>query len=165
MSKYITSLTNLSIQERDKLALVWRKLSEEQKILLEEINIQMINLLRSKMDKEYKSEFYYSCRILSIQKYLNIINGFTKKHSMTNEELEKIQDLRIQAIRSTKKKDRSTQLHDIIRIRFYEIKQLRDKKMSWRDISNYLWSYSKTKIHYSYLRTIFKEVEVELNEK
>ena len=164
-TKYITTLTRLSASERDKLALVWRKLSEEQKISIEEITIQIINQNRFEMDKTLKSEFYYSCRLLAIKKYINTLGGFSKKQDMTKEQLENIQDLRIQSIRSKKKKDRSTRLCDIVRIRYEELKNLKGKGLSWRDIANYLAQFTKTQIHYTYLRKIYKEAEYEHNDK
>lgn len=161
--KYITALTHTSEAERDRLALTYRKFSDEQKIEIEEINLQTINSLRSRMDKEYKSEFYYACRIISIKRYLDTMNGFSRKQDMSEEQLQKIQDLRIQFIKSKKKKDRSTQISDIIRIRYDEITQLRSKGLSWRDIANYMQAFTKTKIHFTYLRKIYYETEMQLN--
>lgn len=156
---YITALSAASAEERDELALFWRRLPEEGKVLVETLIAEVINSKRSKLVKEYQAEFYYACRIVAIKQYKQTLGGPRRK-GMSDEEAARLQDLRISALRSKKKKDRSTPLADIIRIRFAEIRQLReDKKLTWRDLAKYLEQYTNTKIHYTYLRGLYSQIK------
>ena len=84
------------------------------------------------------------------------------KKALTDEEAEKITELRIQRIIAEKNKGRASQQKHLIEIRFYEeIKNLKEKGLSWREIAIYIKKFHKKKISHGYLQQCYHQIQRE----
>jgi hypothetical protein len=107
-------------------------------------------------------EFTFAMHALALSKMIWLETAQTRKGvPLSDDEFQKIQEIRVQRIKGKKRKKASPKL-DIIRIRFFhEIQALREKELSWRQISDYLKTHHKIRFAHSFISTSFKKLSKE----
>lgn len=108
------------------------------------------------------SEFTYAMLCLALVKMVWLETAQKRKGSkLSDEEFQKVQEIRIERIRGKKRK-KSSPKKEVIRVRFFDlIRKLRDEGLSWRDISDYIATHHKTRLTHSYIRESFIELSAE----
>ncbi len=88
-----------------------------------------------------------------------------QKHKLETEEILRIEEINLLCVRK-KAQRKEGKVRFAIRTNFFaEIEKLRKKKLSWRQISEYIKKVHKTKIPYQSIQRVFTEIEEELNSK
>jgi hypothetical protein len=107
-------------------------------------------------------EFVYAMHALALVKMVWMETAQQRKGAkLSEEEFAKMQEIRIDRIKSKKKKKGSPK-KEIIRIRFFElIRKLREEGLSWREISDYIATHHKMALTHSYIRESFIELLAE----
>ena len=100
--------------------------------------------------------------LLALASMKSLESAQAAKKALSDEEAEKITELRIKRILAGKNKGRESKTKHLIEIRFYEeIKNLKDKGLTWRDIAEYIKKYHKKKISHGYLQQCFYQIKRE----
>jgi len=109
-------------------------------------------------------EFAYAMHALALVKMVWMETAQKRKGSALSEvEFAKVQDIRIDRIKSKKRKKASPK-KEVIRVRYFDlIKKLREEGLSWREVSDYIATHHKTKLTHSYIRESFIELSAEKN--
>ncbi len=107
---------------------------------------------KNKLKEKLKKEFYKTLDKMHYTEY-ELLHIKTKA---SKEELEKIQQFRAQAVK--KKRGKKPKKWIELELKYkHLIKQLRDKGLSWREISEYLKRYHKKKYSPAYLLKFYKQ--------
>lgn len=117
---------------------------------------------REHRDQGMSPEFTFAMHALALSKMIWLETAQTRKGvALSDDEFQKIQEIRVQRIKGKKRKKASPKM-DIIRIRFYhEIGALREKGLSWRQICDYLKTHHKIHFTHSYLKTCHDKLSTE----
>lgn len=117
---------------------------------------------RQNMGQTMTPEFVYAMHALALVKMVWMETAQQRKGAkLSDEEFAKMQEIRIDRIKSKKRKKASPK-KNLIRVRFFElIRKLREEGLSWREISDYLATHHKTKLTHSYIRESFIELTEE----
>ncbi len=117
---------------------------------------------RQGMGQTMTPEFVYAMHALALVKMVWAETAQRRKGAtLTDAEFEKVQEIRVERIKGKKRKKASPK-KNLIRVRFFQLIQtLREKGLSWREISDYLSTHHKIKLAHSYIREIFKELASE----
>jgi hypothetical protein len=162
------------IKEVDKLSgtteaqratnLRWLALQGEQtKIEAAKLQTDLIRQHRRQgMGQTMTPEFTYAMLSLALVKMVWMETAQKRKGGkLSDEEFKKIQEIRIERIQGKKRKKASPK-KEIIRVRFYQLIQtLREKGLSWREISDFIRTHHKTRLAHSYIRESFIELTAE----
>jgi hypothetical protein len=107
-------------------------------------------------------EFGHAMHALALVKMTWMETAEKRKGGKLSEaEYEKIHAVRVDRIKA-KKHRKGSPKREMIRVRFYhDIKDLRQKGLSWREVADYLSTHHKTKLAYSYLRDTFNALTAE----
>jgi hypothetical protein len=142
----------------------WLALQGEQtKIEAAKIQTDLIRQHRRQgMGQTMTPEFVYAIHALALVKMVWMETAQQRKGAkLSDEEFAKMQEIRIDRIKSKKRKKASPK-KNLIRIRFFElIRKLREEGLSWREVSDYLVTHHKTKLTHSYIRESFIELSAE----
>jgi hypothetical protein len=108
------------------------------------------------------AEFAYAMHALALVKMVWMEAANERKGAdLSDAEFAKVRAIRIDRIKSKKRKKASPK-KELIRIRFFVlIKKLREEGLSWREVANYLALRHKTKLNHSYIRESFIELSAE----
>jgi len=107
---------------------------------------------KEKLKEKIKTEFYKTLDRMHYTEYelLHV------KNRTTTEELKKIQEFRAQAVK--KKRGPKPKKWAELELKYkHLIKQLREKGLSWREISEYLRRYHRKKYSPAYLMKFYKQ--------
>jgi hypothetical protein len=117
---------------------------------------------RQGMGQTMTPEFIYAMLCLALVKMIWFETAQKRKGGkLSEEEFAKVQEIRIERIRG-KKRTKGSPKKNLIRVRFYhEIQTLREKGLSWREISDFLRTHHKVKLAHSYIRESFIELTAE----
>jgi len=148
-----------SIEKRKKLLNYLKymnELREEEfwKLLIDFLfkNKNLTSEEKENLREKLKTEFY---KTLDRMYYTEYELLHVKTHA-TKEELEKIQEFRTQAVK--KKRGPKPKKWAELELKYkYLLKQLREKGLSWREISEYLKRYHKKKYSPAYLMKFYKQ--------
>ncbi len=142
----------------------WLALQGEQtKIEAIKLQTDLIRQFRKEHKNQLMSpEFAYAMSALALVKMVWMETAQQRKGAkLSEEEFAKMQEIRIDRIKSKKKKKGSPK-KEIIRVRFFElIRKLRDEGLSWREISDYIATHHKTSLVHSYIRESYIELSAE----
>ena len=142
----------------------WLSLQGEQtKIEAAKLQTDLIRQQRKQgQGQTMTPEFVYAMHALALVKMVWMETAQQRKGAkLSEEEFAKMQEIRIDRIKSKKKKKGSPK-KEIIRIRFFElIRKLREEGLSWREISDYIATHHKTTLTHSYIRESFIELLAE----
>lgn len=136
---------------------------EQTKIEALKLQTDLIRQHRRKGDgQQVTPELTYSMLCLALVKMIWLETAQSRKGAkLSAAEFERVQGVRIDRILSRKRK-KSSPKKEIIRVRFYQlIKSLREKGLSWREISDFLRIHHKTRLTFSYIRECFLELTEE----
>lgn len=159
--KEVDRLSETSATERASLYRWLAKQGEQTRIEAMKLQTDLIRQHRDRADKEKRPEFHYAMHVLALVKMHWIETAQSQKARLTNTEAAKLTEIRIERVLAQKRK-KSSPKKEAIRIRFFhEVKMLREKGLSWRQVSDYIAKNHKTKIGYSYLRECFVELSAE----
>ena len=138
--------------------LPWLALQGEQtKIEAAKLQTDLIRQHRRQgLGQTMTPEFTYAMLSLALVKMVWMETAQKRKGGkLSDEEFQKIQEIRIERIQGKKRKKASPK-KELIRVRFYQLIQtLREKGLSWREISDFLRTHHKTKLTHSYIRESF----------
>lgn len=144
----------------------WLSLQGEQtKIEAMKLQTDLIRQFRKEHRNQLMTpEFAYSMLCLALGKMIWYESAQKRKGSdLSKEEFQKVQEIRIERIKAKTRK-KSSPKKDIIRVRFFNLIQtLREKGLSWREVSDYLGTHHKVKYAHSYIRESFNELALERN--
>ncbi len=88
-----------------------------------------------------------------------------QKHKLETEEILRIEEINLLCVRK-KAQRKEGKVRFAIRMNFFaEIERLREKKLSWRQISAYIKKVHKTKIPYQSIQRVFEEIQKEIGNK
>ena len=149
---YIENLTGLKARTRLELAGYYAKLSESDKVEAHRRQVEVFRVWRSqnKTERTKDAENNYAALLAA----LRTMRKIEKSPIVNNDEQ---LDVRIQRLKKNKK-PKSTKLKSIIEKRYLtEILRLREKQLSWRQISAYLKKYFQIKVSHAYLSKIVEE--------
>lgn len=87
----------------------------------------------------------------------NFENSMRRKSELSHEEAKKITELRMSRVKKTV--ERSNKKARIIEARFMElIPELRERGLSWRELSSYLQTYHRFTVSHSYLKRTYEKL-------
>ena len=159
---YVYSLTGLSEPNRKRLINYYARLPEQSRIEAHKLQTDLLRQKRDKYDNAKHQEFTYAMFLLALAGMKSLESAQAAKRALSDEEAEKITELRIKRILAGKNKGRESKTKHLIEIRFYEeIKNLKDKGLTWRDIAEYIKKYHKKKISHGYLQQCFYQIKRE----
>ena len=161
--KVIDELSGTSTAQRAKNFRWLAQQGEKTKIEAVKLQTDLIRQYRREHREQLMSpEFAYAMYALALQKMVWLETAQQRKgDKLTEEEHQKVQQIRIDRIKSKKRK-KSSPKKEIIRVRFFElVKKLRAEGLSWRQVSDYIAVHHKTKLTYSYLRDSYIELAEE----
>lgn len=153
---YISAITQTEAVFRNKLTAYYGNLSELERIDIFSRQAALINHNSHMRQPDKKSEFYYGMWIRSINEIFQQNRALSGKTNPLPGELAELHRQRIRTVRC-RKKMKSGRLGDAVRIRFDEIRSLRQEGLSWRDISVYLSEFGSLTINYAYLSTVYRK--------
>lgn len=136
---------------------------EQTKIEALKLQTDLIRQHRRKGEgQQVTPEFTYSMLCLALVNMVWLETAQSRKGSdLSAADFERIQSVRIDRILSRKRK-KSSPKKEIIRVKFYQlIKSLREKGLSWREISDFLRIHHKTRLTFSYIRECYLQLTEE----
>lgn len=157
--QYIDELSGTSASQRTKNNRWLAQQGEQTRIEAIKLQTDLVRQNRKQQQGQtITPEFLYAMHALAIAKMIWAETAQQRKGSkLSDEEFEKMQEFRIDRIKSKKRK-KSSPKKELIRVRYLElIKTLREKDLSWREISAYIATHHKTKLTHSYIRESFIE--------
>lgn len=149
---YIEGLTGLKARTRLELAGYYFKLNESGKVEAHRKQVEVFRAWRNqdKTEKAKDGENNYAALLVAVRSMQN----FEKSPSVPSDEQVKF---RIERLKKDRK-PKPPKLKDLIKKRYLtEIERLREEKMSWRQISAYLYKYLHKQVSHTYLQEIFEE--------
>jgi hypothetical protein len=151
----VDSLSSISAHQRAANLRWYAQQGEQTQIETEHQKTLLIRKHRNQPQAN-TPEFNFAMHALAIQKMVWMESAQTRKgRPLSDEEFEKVQDIRINRIKGKSRQKSSPKL-DIIRKRlFFEIQTLRAKGLSWRQISDYLQTHHKIRLAHSYIQTSY----------
>jgi hypothetical protein len=162
---YLKELTGLGIRQRKELTSYYARLPEKIKIEVHAIQTVFIRKNRPQFSKGKQAEFMFAQFILAIKKIRNLETGQAGKRELTPEEAKKITEIRVERIKSERKK-KASPVRQLIEVRFYEeIKKLRQEGLSWREISKYIATHHKRRISHAYIQQTWESISRHDSEK
>jgi hypothetical protein len=158
--KYIDELSSTTASQRSKNNRWLAQQGEQTRIEAVKLQTDLVRQHRKQQQGQTVTpEYLYAMHALAVAKMIWAETAQQRKGSkLSDEEFEKMQEIRIDRIKSKKRKKASPK-KELIRVRFLElIKKLREKNLSWREISEYIATHHKTKLTHSYIRESFLEL-------
>lgn len=159
---FVDKITRLETEQRDNL---WKWITTQSEPVKIEAFKMMIDLLRQKPPagvQKHKVEYIYSTLTSVLRDMNRIETKDALKRGMKSEEALKLSDIRIERMKANKWKRKKKVKSELIRKRYLvEIKRMREKKLSWRDISKYLRKYHHINISHGYLQRVFEKYSKE----
>ncbi len=107
---------------------------------------------------EAEADHLLSCIVTEIQREEMLLRYIHNKRGITDEEGREIDKLEILRVEKYKNKRGETEKHRKIRLNLPIIKDLRNRKWSWVEISKYLKKTRKLQISYVHLKKIYGEL-------
>lgn len=157
----IDRLTGTTSPERQILMNWFAKQGEQTRLEAFKLQTDLAQQRHSEYRKEYRSEFYYAMLILALNKMKWTKSAQRQKQALTPEQTHHITEIRIARIKA-KRKAKTAPQKELIRTRFYEeIKQLRARELSWREIEDYIAQHHKKKFSHGYLQQCFHQLTIE----
>jgi len=142
-SNKITIITKLTTEQQNQLLRYFVRLAQESKVKVMELNRDMFYPLKQKHSDVSLAVLSYASLVLSIQKFKNLTSEV---------EINAI-NIRTKTLRRQPKKDRLIGYLALI-------KALRnEKKLSFRQIAEYLKKYHKLNIVHSTIHKLWRELE------
>jgi len=155
---YIVEITGISVQEAESLLKYFAKLPVNVQIEAIKLQTDFARQNKKDFDKEHGPEYYYAMLLVALRSMKRIETAQATKDSLSEEEAEKLRKIRIERIRAGRGKKASKKEIFIKEKMFEEIKKMRmEEGLSWREISEYIAKYHKTKISHGYLQQKFSE--------
>ncbi len=161
---YVQNLTHLDTSKHQTLLSYFAKLSGQNRIEAHKLQTDLSRQHRNKYEKTKAPEFYHAMLLLALSKmkWVESSASLQTKKSVHNEELAKIEDVRIKRIKGNKQKKVSKIKRQIELQHFYRIQKFRNKNdanyLSWRQISYYIAKFHNQRISYNYLRKCYNEI-------
>lgn len=157
-SDYIQELTGIGTAEADSLVKYYAKLPENVRIESFKLQTDLSRQNKDKFDKDHASEYYYGMHLLALRAMKRIETAQATKDSLTEEEALKLNKIRIERIKAGRGKKDSKKARLIKETLFHEIKNMYyNEGLSWREISDFIAKYHKTRISHGYLQQKFNE--------
>ena len=116
--------------------------------------------LRTDYIKEHRHEYFYAMFVLAIKKVRHFETSIERKVSLTQDELGVITQRRMSKI-DAKRGVKGSPKKDLINRIYPEISNFIDAGKSWRWIADYIATYHKKKLTYSYIRRCYMEIKDE----
>jgi len=145
----------------------FRWLSQQgEQTLIEAIKIQtdlIRQFRRANQGQIMSPEFGYAMHSLAVQKMVWLETAQRRKgDKLSDAEYQKVQEVRVERIRA-KQRTKGSPKRELIRVRFFNlIEDLRQKNLSWRQISDYLATHHREKMAYSYIRDTYNQLTSEI---
>ncbi|MEW6296057.1 MAG: hypothetical protein AB1467_07285 [Candidatus Diapherotrites archaeon] len=140
----VKTLTNMPEEIRAKMARYWGRQAEQ--VQIEAIKFGLDLLKQSGIENNNKlPEVFYSCFIKALSKmhHLETAQAIRRKSDSSEQELQKISDIRIKRIKASKQAKSSPKSSKLL-LQYRElVLQLRSKGMGWRRIAEYLKRYNR----------------------
>ncbi|PLX66689.1 MAG: hypothetical protein C0602_11530 [Denitrovibrio sp.] len=155
---YIKEITGITESEAESLSKYYAKLPI--KVRIESYKLQTDYARQNKplFNKEYASEFYFAMHLLALKAMKRIETAQATKDSLTLEEAGKLHQIRLERIKAGRGKKDSRKAKLVKEKYFEEIKKMyMEDGLSWREISEYIDKYHKTKISHGYIQQKFNE--------
>jgi len=157
-TEYIKELTGISTAEANSLVKYYSKLPENVRIESFKLQTDLARQNKDKFDKEKASEYYYGMHLLALRAMKRIETAQATKDSLNEEEALKLNKIRIERIKAGRGKKDSKKARLIKETLFHEIKNMYyNEGLSWREISDFIAKYHKTRISHGYLQQKFNE--------
>lgn len=155
---YIKQLTGIDESEADSLVKYYSKLPGNVRIEAFKLQTDLSRQNKEGFEKERASEYYYGMHLLALRAMKRIETAQATKDSLTEEEALKLNKIRIERIKAGRGKKDSKKARLIKETLFHEIKNMYHKEgLSWREISDFIAKYHKTRISHGYLQQKFNE--------
>ena len=155
---YIQKIIGISENEAESLTKYYAKLPIKVKIESYKLQTDYSRQNKPLFAKEYASEFYFAMHLLALKAMKRIETAQATKDTLSLEEAEKLHNLRIERIKAGRGKKDSKKAKLVKEKYFEEIKKLYlEDGLSWREISEYIAKYHKTKISHGYIQQKFNE--------
>ncbi len=159
--EYIDNLSRTTAAQRMMLFRWFAGHGEATKVEAFKILGELDRQNRSQYDPQHRPEYFYSLLILALVKMHWIETAQSQKRRLTDEQIQKITDMRVARI-IAKKKLKASPKKDLIRTQFFEeIRILRDKGLSWRQIAEYIHTNHRKKFTFGYLRDCYSQLAAE----
>ncbi len=155
---FVSKLTRAGEEARRKLLSYYARLPEQVKMEVHRMQTELMRQNRNQSARDKQTEFVFACFVLAIRKIERLENGQTGKRELSTEDAKKITELRVERVKSNRKK-KASPVKQLIEIRFYEeIKKLRGEGLSWREISTYIAKHHKRRISHAYIQQTFTDL-------
>ena len=161
---HLYELTGVDFDQRASMSRYYGRLAEVERIEAMQLQADLIRQNRKRWKDIPQAKFYYAMLCLALWKMEWSRSTLSQKSGLPQEEAEakaeELSDRRMDTFKATQKegwKKKASPKAPAIDTRLYNlVTKLRDKKgYSWREVSEYLGKYHKTKISLSYLRDIY----------
>ncbi len=160
---FVNKITKTSKEERDVLVRWWAKQPEQIKI--EGIKL-MFDLLKQQIENEktpISVELIYSAFIQALYNMHRIETGKIMKRKkdgeLNEEELKKIQQIRIARVLAGRQQGNKSKKRNILKIRYGKLMMnLREEGLSYREIGNYLKKYHRFKVCHALIGKVLQEL-------
>lgn len=116
--------------------------------------------LRRDYAKQFRHEYYYAMFILAVRKVRHLETAIERKTAPTQEELGAITKRRMSKI-DAKRRAKGSPKKDLISRLYLEISRFIDAGKSWRWIAEYIATYHKQNLTYSYIRQCYLDIKNE----
>jgi len=113
--------------------------------------------MREKYAKQHRHEYFYAMFILALQKVRHFETSIERKTSLSQAQLGEISKRRMSKI-DAKRKTKGSPKKDLINRLCPEISNFIDAGKSWRWIADYIATYHKQNLTYSYIRQCYLEI-------
>jgi len=155
---YVNEITGIATKEADSLVKYFSKLPESVRIESFKLQTDYARQNKVQFDKERSAEFYYAMHLVALRAMKRVETAQATKDALNEEEALKLHKLRMERIKAGRGKKDSRKARLIKETLFHEIKNMYySEGLSWREISEYIAKYHKTKISHGYLQQKFNE--------
>lgn len=155
--KYVEKMSGLKTEYRNTLAEYYRKLPEHARIYAHTMSLNLLNEGNLVDDGHSSTEHVYVFFLKALKK-MKLSESHRREQ---DEEMEKL-GMAIRIWRAKERKRRKPNVKGaFIEIHYHELRDLRGKDLSWRELETYIQNEHKVKIGFSYIRKIFREIEYE----
>jgi hypothetical protein len=157
---FVDTITSMHGDRRDAL---WRWIAKQpEPVRIEAMKMMADYLRQNPAGTDRLPEYVYSALCVVLNDMHRVETKDALQRGMTVEEAQRLTDIRIERIRVSKWKRKKRDKLELIRSRYMsEIGYMREKGLSWRDISSYLRKYHHVSISHGYLQRAYTKIREE----
>ena len=133
-------------------------IKQPESLLVEALSLMLKNAKANKVAKGMLKEHIFSSLIEALKSMHNVETKRGLERGINSDQGRKVTDIRIARIIAARSKVKQSAKFDIIKNRINDIKRMRNKDLSWREISHYLKKYHKVNISHSYLQRAYNKI-------